>query len=372
MNNLETLNLGRLPKDHDKSLRAWDSADQLLLEKAESLQLQTTDMLWVFNDGFGALSCGLGDSKHQSFSDSATTVEATAKNRSANALVPKPVLAITELNDEQLPADVKAVLLKLPKNHGYFEQQLGLLNQLLPDATPVIIAGMQKYFNQSIFDLIEAYLNGVSVDRAVKKARCVVGFTKSAAINKPRTWGFHCEELNQFLVGDANVYSHSQLDNGARLMMSALSAAPKAKNVLDLACGNGVLGIHYQNLYPEAQLSFVDESYQAIACAEQNYRTCREESPAFICANGITNQSSEAFDLILLNPPFHQGHVVTDSIALQLFSEAAAQLNLNGELWVVGNRHLGYHQRLKKWFTQVTTVASNSKFVVLRCSKLKQ
>ena len=77
------------------------------------------------------------------------------------------------------------------------------------------------------------------------------------------------------------------------------------------------------------------------------------------------------FDLVLLNPPFHQGHVVTDHIALHLFKQASRCLSNDGELWVVGNRHLGYHQSLKQFFKKVDCVVSNAKFIVLRCSNPK-
>jgi 16S rRNA (guanine1207-N2)-methyltransferase len=40
-----------------------------------------------------------------------------------------------------------------------------------------------------------------------------------------------------------------------------------------------------------------------------------------------------------------------------------------GEIWVVGNRHLGYHAKLKHLFYNCDIVASNARFVVLRATK---
>ena len=68
---------------------------------------------------------------------------------------------------------------------------------------------------------------------------------------------------------------------------------------------------------------------------------------------------------MLNNPPFHVDQAVGDAIAWQMFSESRAALRHGGELWVVGNRHLAYHAKLKRLFGNCEVVASNSKFVVL-------
>jgi 16S rRNA G1207 methylase RsmC len=52
-----------------------------------------------------------------------------------------------------------------------------------------------------------------------------------------------------------------------------------------------------------------------------------------------------------------------------MFQHSKQQLNRGGELWVVGNRHLSYHIKLKRLFGNVRTIASNKKFVVLAAKK---
>jgi 16S rRNA G1207 methylase RsmC len=60
---------------------------------------------------------------------------------------------------------------------------------------------------------------------------------------------------------------------------------------------------------------------------------------------------------------------VGDQIALRMFRQSYRALRKGGELWVIGNRHLGYHVSLKHLFASVELVASNKKFVVLRASR---
>jgi 16S rRNA (guanine1207-N2)-methyltransferase len=52
-----------------------------------------------------------------------------------------------------------------------------------------------------------------------------------------------------------------------------------------------------------------------------------------------------------------------------MFRQAHAALARGGELWLVGNRHLGYHAKLKRLFRGVEQVAATPKFVILRAIK---
>jgi 16S rRNA (guanine1207-N2)-methyltransferase len=68
----------------------------------------------------------------------------------------------------------------------------------------------------------------------------------------------------------------------------------------------------------------------------------------------------------MCNPPFHQQQAITDHIAWQMFCDAKRVLTNHGRLLVIGNRHLGYHAKLKRLFGNVSVIASNKKFVILQ------
>ena len=69
---------------------------------------------------------------------------------------------------------------------------------------------------------------------------------------------------------------------------------------------------------------------------------------------------------MLSNPPFHSHQATTDTTAWRMFTGARRVLRPGGEMWVVGNRHLGYHVKLRKVFGNSQLVASDPKFVVLK------
>jgi 16S rRNA (guanine1207-N2)-methyltransferase len=121
---------------------------------------------------------------------------------------------------------------------------------------------------------------------------------------------------------------------------------------------------------PEAEVLFVDESYQAVASAEETYGANAEGGAAeFRVGDGLADVPAGSVDLVLNNPPFHSHQATTDTTAWRMFSEARRALRPGGELWVIGNRHLGYHLKLRRLFGNSELVASDAKFVVLRAVK---
>jgi len=88
----------------------------------------------------------------------------------------------------------------------------------------------------------------------------------------------------------------------------------------------------------------------------------------FHVGDGLEVFSPASAELVLCNPPFHQRRVVLDQIAQRMFRHARDVLRPRGHLWVVGNRHLGYHVALKALFGSAELMASNAKFVVLRAT----
>ncbi|MCT7655968.1 methyltransferase [Oceanimonas sp. NS1] len=164
------------------------------------------------------------------------------------------------------------------------------------------------------------------------------------------------------------MFSRASLDIGARFMLEHLPANRPGR-VIDLGCGNGVLGLMTLARNPQATVTFVDESHMAVESARLNVeRNLPEamERARFVVNNCLDGMGPDSADLVLCNPPFHQQQAITDHIAWQMMTDARRVLRRGGELLLVGNRHLDYHQKLKRLFGNQRVVASNRKFVILR------
>ncbi|MGK0442993.1 MAG: 16S rRNA G1207 methylase RsmC [Pseudohongiellaceae bacterium] len=158
---------------------------------------------------------------------------------------------------------------------------------------------------------------------------------------------------------------------GARFFIENFKRLSHADSLLDLGCGNGVLGIKAKVLGIADHISFVDESYMAIDSAKNNYLTAlgNLDCAEFYQSESLSQVTGVKPDIILCNPPFHQQHQVGDYIAKRMFTQSAKLLNPQGELWIVANRHLNYQPYLKQLFKQCITVASNNKFNIYKASK---
>lgn len=135
-----------------------------------------------------------------------------------------------------------------------------------------------------------------------------------------------------------------------------------------MACGNGVVGLIALEKNPTAEILFLDESFMAVESARENIKKNVEKNEKihFDVKDCLSKVMHNSADLILNNPPFHQNNAVGDEIAWQMFKQSKDVLKADGELWVIGNRHLGYHTKLKKIFRNCEVIATNKKFVILK------
>lgn len=361
--------LYRLPHRKRELLRAWDAADEYLLKTLKD-ESPCSDHPLICNDGFGALAVALHEYHPISWSDSWLAHQAMRENLDHNGL---DQLAVTTLDSLHSPEEaISLVLMKVPKTLALMEEQLIRLKPLLNKSSRLIVAGMVRSMPPSVWKLLEKIIGPTQTSHAVKKAKLIhvtVDFGLSVPVNPyPVKWKLDGSDYT--LLNHANVFSRDSLDIGTGFLIQNLPQTEGPGDIIDLGCGNGVLGLMAAIQNSEAVVHFVDESYMAIASARDNMKQLSFASgaPDFHVCDGLTEFADQSIDLILCNPPFHQSHSVGDTVALSMFRESARVLRSEGELWVVANRHLAYHKKLRHWFGSVELITSNRKFVILKAS----
>ncbi len=376
MNNLLSLNSGnfylhRLPKRPLELLRAWDAADEYLLNTViETYQPAKNANILIFNDSFGALAVALHAWRPLVVSDSYLSQQATRNNLADNGV---PTDTVTLGSSLQMPAEtMDFVLIKAPKTLAYLEDFLIRVQPCLNPTTQIIVAGMVKNMSKAIWTLIERLIGATSTSLAYKKARLIFATPNPARgmFENPYPIQYRLENTRYVISNHANVFSRDRLDIGTRFLLANLPKLPNATGIVDLGCGNGVVGLLLAEQHPHATIHFVDESFMAVASAQQNFQQAIDfKQGKFYVADGLSEFASDSMDLIVCNPPFHQQHTLGDQIAWSLFKEAKRVLKKTGQLWVIGNRHLAYQRSLSKLFARPRLVIANSKFEIIKASR---
>ncbi|MFJ3670722.1 methyltransferase [Streptomyces sp. NPDC090106] len=369
------LELTRFPEDPRERLRAWDASDEYLLRHLADEKVPLDGTVVVVGDRWGALVTALAAHRPTQLTDSYLAQEATRANLARAGVQPGSVPLLT--TQDPPPDRVDVLLVRVPKSLALLEDQLLRIAPAVHEGTVVVGTGMVKEIHTSTLRLFERILGPTRTSLAEKKARLIF-CAPSAATDRPANPWPYTYTLpegigavsGRTVVNHAGVFCADRLDIGTRFFLRHLPDTRGAGRVVDLGCGNGVVGTAVAVSDPEAEVLFVDESFQAVASAEATYKANGVPGHAeFRVGDGLAGVADASVDLVLTNPPFHSHQATTDATAWRMFTGAKRVLRPGGELWVVGNRHLGYHLKLKRLFGNSRLVAGDPKFVVLKAVK---
>ncbi|EKS2759388.1 23S rRNA (guanine(1835)-N(2))-methyltransferase RlmG [Salmonella enterica] len=364
-----SLTLKRFPQTDDVNpLLAWEAADEYLLQQLDETEIRGPVL--ILNDTFGALSCALAEHSPYSIGDSYLSELGTRENLRHNGIAESSVTFLDSTAD--YPQAPGVVLIKVPKTLALLEQQLRALRKVVTAHTRIIAGAKAHDIHTSTLELFEKVLGPTTTTLAWKKARLInCTFSNPQLAAAPQTLSWKLEDTGWTIHNHANVFSRTGLDIGARFFMQHLPENLDGE-IVDLGCGNGVIGLSLLAKNPQANVVFVDESPMAVDSSRLNVETNLPEAferCEFMINNALSGVEPFRFNAVFCNPPFHQKHALTDNIAWEMFHHARRCLKINGELYIVANRHLDYFHKLKKIFGNCATIATNNKFVILKAVK---
>ena len=364
------LDLIRQPEQPNEPLQAFDAADEYLLNHLAEEQPDAQTRVLILNDSFGALAASLaGRVQLTSSGDSFLGAQALEKNLVRNGRAFDAVSVVPA--SEPLHGPFDRVLIRVPKTLALLEEQLIRLQGQLAPGAQVVAAAMVKHLPRAAGDLLERYIGPVQASLAVKKARLLMATpeARTPAVS-PYPSRYQLDEPAIELLNHANVFCREGLDIGTRAFLPHLPHNLGQARVADLGCGNGVLAIASALRNPDARYTLVDESFMAVQSARENWHVALGEREVTVRADdGLAGQEPQSLDVVLCNPPFHQQQVVGYFLAWRMFQQAREALVVGGALYIVGNRHLGYHSKLARLFRGVEQVAATPKFVILKARK---
>lgn len=166
-------------------------------------------------------------------------------------------------------------------------------------------------------------------------------------------------------VTAVGIFSADKIDAGSALLAENLPPKLPAR-MADLGAGWGYLADAVLTRDGVKTLDLIEADKVALDCARQNVTDPRA---VFHWADATDFKPAQAYDGIVMNPPFHQGRAADPALGRAFIAAAAKLLAPHGKLWMVANRHLPYEATLKDHFRNVDELNGNGAFKIFHATR---
>ncbi|EJN5492595.1 16S rRNA (guanine(1207)-N(2))-methyltransferase RsmC [Salmonella enterica] len=259
-------------------------------------------------------------------------------------------------------ADCDTLIYYWPKNKPEAQFQLMNILSLMPVGVDVFVVGENRSGVRSAEPMLADYAQLNKVDSARRCGLYHGRLEKQPQFSLESWWAeYNIDGLTiKTLPG---VFSRDGLDVGSQLLLSTLTPHTKGK-VLDVGCGAGVLSAALASHSPKVRLTLCDVSAPAVEASRATLAANGLEGEVF--ASNVFSEVKGRFDMIISNPPFHDGMQTSLDAAQTLIRGAVRHLNSGGELRIVANAFLPYPKILDETFGFHEVIAQTGRFKVYR------
>jgi len=162
------------------------------------------------------------------------------------------------------------------------------------------------------------------------------------------------------------MFSHDRIDPGSLLLAANLPEQIKGK-VADFGAGWGYLSAEMlKRNQGIAALDLYEADFASLEAARRNFGGAGGSVPlGFHWRDLLQEPVARQYDLVVMNPPFHQGRAAEPSIGEGMIRAAAAALKPGGRLMLVANRGLPYEKTLAAGFGSSGETCRDASFKVL-------
>jgi len=173
---------------------------------------------------------------------------------------------------------------------------------------------------------------------------------------------------HEIILETGNYYfSPKGIDKGTLFMLSKMQVTEEDK-VLDLGCGNGVVGISVAKLIGEEKVIMSDISEEALVLTSANLVRNGLNDVRVVKSNGLKEIPDKDFTLILSNPPYHADF----SVAKAFIEDGYKHLLPDGKLIMVTKRLTWYRNKITSVFGGVKVFEKDGYYVFVSEKRKEQ
>ena len=261
---------------------------------------------------------------------------------------------------QSVPSDFDVAVVLLPKAKALSRHLIAMAQKCMNGGLVIIDGQKDAGIDPILKELRKRTSLGGVVSKAHGKIAWLTGYIDLSDYldhPKPLEGGFKTV---------AGVFSADSADPAAQLLLSVLPQL--TGSVADLGAGWGYLTRKLSEM-PTRRVIAVEADHRAIEIARVNVPSDKVE---FFWVDATTWRVNEAFDTVVMNPPFHNFSKANPGIGIDFIKTAFRLLKPHGDCYIVANRHLPYEQPLIELFQTVSEVTKDKRFKVLYASKAKR
>lgn len=241
------------------------------------------------------------------------------------------------------------------------------LLELLEDGGKLFIAGKKKTGIKRYADMLKNLEGKTEKNASRGKTRIYVhrkkGELDASFKEVEKNFESSFGDLEAEFITCEGLFSSGKLDTGSKMLMENLEVE-RDEDVLDLASGYGAVGLYIKKVF-SAGVTLSDDNLLSLRYAEKNFKRNNAKASDFVHCDCLEEFSSESFDLIVSNPPTHQGSSITD----EMFEGSFRKLRPGGRLVIVYNRNMNFRVQLEEIFDSTEVLDDQDNFRVLKASK---
>lgn len=163
------------------------------------------------------------------------------------------------------------------------------------------------------------------------------------------------------------LYGWKKIDQGSQLLIAHLPQALEAMStspavIVDLGCGYGYLSVMASRVI-NGHFIATDNNIAAVNFCQRNFSRHRVNGDVLLadCGHGLPTGA----DLVLCNPPFHQGFGVEGDLTDRFLASARQLLKKSGYALFVVNSFIPIEKKARALFADSRCLCNNKSFKVM-------
>lgn len=264
-----------------------------------------------------------------------------------------------------------SAFVRLPKAKDALDLALHAAASLLQPGAPMVLFGANDEGIRSANAHLASVTEAVATLDARRHCRVLAG-NRAAHIAQLKASLDAWQRTAQLQIGGKlhdwvsypGVFAHGGLDAGTAMLIAHMPAIPRTARVLDFAAGAGVLSAAVLDRTPSALVDMLEIDTIALEAARRNVPAAR---PVAGCA--LSDAPASRYDLIISNPPIHDGVSEDHAVLRALIAEAPERLSGGGHLLLVVQRRLPAQAWVVETFGACTVLAEDGRFRVLTAQR---